>query len=72
MKMTQKLANDLMDCLAAVAISAMGGIIIKDGEPYVPDEVVEKSQAYARATFLEIIGAWEEATGEPWDVVENT
>ena len=40
MKMTQKLANDLMDCLTCLAISALDGVRIdENGEPYVPDEI---------------------------------
>lgn len=39
MKMTNKLANDLMDCLACVAVSANGGCPINErGEPCLSEE----------------------------------
>lgn len=64
MKMTQKLANSLMDNLLALAISANGRL--PDNE-----EEFEQAQDYAKATFLGLCGAWEEITGEEWEVIPD-
>ena len=60
MVMTQKLANQLMDSLACVAVSANG---IPETE-----EQFERCSEYARNTFLSILGAWEELKGEEWEI----
>lgn len=62
MKMTLKLANQLMDSLACVAISANG---IPETE-----EQFDKVSEYARNTFMSIVGAWEELKGEEWEIEE--
>ena len=62
MKMTQKLANDLMDCLCALAVSANGRI------PETQEEI-DMCQDYAKGTFLHLCEQWEEITGEPWEVI---
>lgn len=62
MVMTEKLANQLMDSLACVAISANG--IPKTEEQF------EKVSEYARNTFMSILGAWEELKGEEWEIEE--
>ena len=62
MVMTEKLANQLMDSLACVAISANG---IPETE-----EQFEKVSEYARNTFLSILCAWEELKGEEWEIKE--
>lgn len=62
MKMTQNLANDLMDCLCALAVSANGRI------PETEEEAA-MCQDYAKGTFLRLCEEWEETTGEPWEVV---
>lgn len=62
MKITQVLANDLMDCLCALAVSANGRI------PETEEEIA-MCQAYAKETFLRLCEQWEEATGENWEVI---
>lgn len=64
MEMTQKLANDLMDCLCALAISANGRI------PETEEEF-EQCQQYAKDTFMTLCDQWEQVTGETWEVVPN-
>lgn len=63
MKMTNKLANQLMDSFACVAISANG--IPETQEQF--DMVTE----YARNTFISILSVWEELKGEKWEIEEN-
>ena len=59
--MTSKLATDLMDCLCALSISAMG---------YEPDEeVFALSQQYAKETFLRLCSELEEAMEDKWEIV---
>ena len=62
MKMTQKLANDLMDCLCALAISANGRIPETDEE-------FEQCKQYAKDTFMTLCDQWEQVTGETWEVI---
>ena len=70
MKMTQKLANDLMDCLACLAISALGGARIdENGEPYVPDALWDTATNYARNTFIELTDDLAKDIGEEWEVI---
>lgn len=72
MKMTQKLATDLMDILAAVAISANGGISIdENGEPDITEEQIELVNEYSRNTFTTILKQWEETMGEEWEIEFN-
>lgn len=71
MKMTNKLANDLMDCLACVAISANGGCPMDEhGEPCISEEQMEAVNTYAREAFCAILGQWEDLTGEEWEIEE--
>ena len=62
MEMTQKLANDLMDCLCALAISANGRIPETDEE-------FEQCKQYAKDTFMTLCDQWEQVTGETWEVI---
>lgn len=64
MEMTQKLANDLMDCLCALAISANGRI------PETEEEF-EQCQQYAKDTFMTLCDQWEQVTGETWEVIPS-
>ena len=67
MRMTQKLANDLMDSLAALAISANGRL------PETEEEL-QSCERYARETFLRLGEEWEQTTGGTWEITpdENT
>lgn len=67
--MKEKLANQLMDCLACVAISATGGII-QDANGEFNQEQIDFAEKYARETFYEILGAWEESMEKEWDIIE--
>lgn len=69
MVMTEKLANQLMDTLACVAISATGGAI-EDANGNFNQEQMEFAQAYARQTFCDILEAWEEQMGKEWNIGE--
>ena len=70
MQMTQKLANDLMDCLTCLAISALGGAHIdENGEPFVPDVLLDAATNYARSTFINLTDALAENAGEEWEII---
>lgn len=62
MRMTNKLANRLMEDFACVAISANG--IPKTEKEF--DKVTE----YARNTFTNLLTKWEELKGEEWEIEE--
>ena len=67
MIMTNTLANQLMETLACVALSATGGVD--------PDNINQKqmeyAENYAKETFCNLLGAWEELTGEKWEIEEE-
>ena len=67
MVMTEKLANQLMDTLACVAISATGGAI-QDADGNFNQEQMEFAQVYARQTFCDILETWEEQMGKEWNI----
>lgn len=77
MVMTEKLANELMNNLACLAMSALGTeehIVAweKDGEENVPifsDEYIREVMDYAKSEFLEICGKWEQKMGEEFVVL---
>ena len=62
MRMTNKLANQLMDDLACVIISA-------NGIPETKEEF-DKVTEYARNTFVNLLTEWEELKGEEWEIEE--
>lgn len=61
MRMTQKLANDLMDNLAALDISANGRL------PETEEEL-QSCERYAKATFLRLCEEWEQTMGGTWEI----
>ena len=61
MRMTEKLANDLMDNLAALAISANGRI------PETEEEF-QSCERYAKKTFTRLCEEWEQTMGGTWEV----
>lgn len=63
MIMEDKLASELMDCLACLYLSAYG-----DGTIDTYYELTEKSQEYARAKFIELADEFKSATGKQRDV----
>ena len=67
MRMTQKLANDLMDSLAALAISANGRLPVSEEE-------LQSCGRYAKETFLRLCEEGEQTTGGTWEITpdENT
>lgn len=67
MVMTEKLANQLMDTLMCVAISATGGAI-QNANGHFNQEQMEFAQEYARQAFCDILGAWEEQMGKEWNI----
>ena len=64
MIMTNKLANQLMEILVCVAISATGGAD--------PENIdlgqMEYAEAYAKETFYDLLEPWEELTGKKWRI----
>lgn len=64
MKMTQKLANDLMDSLAALAISANGRLPVSEEE-------LQSCGRYAKETFLRLCEEWEQTTGGTWEITPD-
>ena len=79
MVMTEKLADEIMDNLACLAISAMGteGQIERwekdEGEdvPIFKEEYTRRVMDYARTKFVEICDEWEQEMGEAFQVVPN-
>lgn len=69
MIMEEKLANQLMECLACVAISATGGIIQNANGDF-NQRQIEFAEEYARQTFYEILEAWEESMEKEWNICE--
>jgi hypothetical protein len=69
MIMTEKLANQLMETLACVAISATGGAI-QDANGHYNQEQMEFAQEYAKQTFCDILESWEEQMGKKWSIEE--
>ena len=64
MRMTEKLANDLMDNLAALDISANGRL------PETEEEL-QSCERYVRKTFLRLCEEWEQTMGETWEITPN-
>ena len=69
MIMTEKLANQLIDDLVLVALSATGGVI-QDSNGNFNQEQIDFACEYARQAFSEILEAWEEKTGKEWGIGE--
>ena len=61
MRMTEKLANDLMDNLAALDISANGRL------PETEEEL-QSCERYAKATFLRLCEEWEQTMRGTWEI----
>ena len=61
MRMTQKLANDLMDSLAALEISANGRLPVSEEE-------LQSCGRYAKETFLRLCEEWEQIIGGTWEI----
>ncbi len=64
MRMTQKLADDLMDSLVALDISANGRL------PETEEEL-QSCGKYAKETFLRLCEEWEQTTGGTWEVASD-
>ena len=64
MRMTQKLANDLMDSLAALAISANGRLPVSEEE-------LQSCGRYAKETFLRLSEEWEQTMGGTWEITPD-
>ncbi len=64
MRMTEKLASDLMDNLAALAISANGRL------PETEEEL-QSCERYAKRTFTHLCEEWEQTMGGTWEVIPN-
>ena len=67
MIMTKKLADQLMDSLMCVAISATGGAI-QDSNCHCNQEQMDFAQEYARQAFCDILEAWEDYTDKQWNI----
>ena len=64
MRMTQKLANDLMDSLAALDISANGRLPVSEEE-------LQSCERYATKTFLRLCEEWEHTIGGTWEITSD-
>lgn len=64
MKMTKKLADELMDVLMCVALSATGGV---DPNNLNQDQL-DYAEDYAKNTFCELLEEWENLTGVEWEI----
>ncbi len=64
MKMTQTLANNLMDSLTALDISANGRI------PETEEEL-QSCEIYAKRTFFRLCEEWEQAIGGTWEFIPD-
>lgn len=62
MRMTNKLATELINNLACVAISACG-------IPQTEEEFAYVSE-YARGTFCDLLVRWEQLKDEKWEIEE--
>ena len=65
MRMTEKLANDLMDNLAALDISANGHL------PETEEEL-QSCERYAKETFLRLCEEWEQTMGGTWEITPDS
>lgn len=72
MKITQSLLNQILDNLVMVCICANGGVPRDENDEihFEPDQI-EKMNTYARETLTDIMGPWEELTGEKWVVIPD-
>ena len=66
MIMTKVLADQLLETLMCVAISATGGV---DPDNFNPEQM-DYCEHYAKTTFRDLLGAWEEKIGEEWNIEE--
>lgn len=64
MYMTKKLADALLDALACLAISAIGG------DPF-NEETIAKAEKYSRETFCELCDDMEKDLGRTWVVIDE-
>lgn len=72
MRMTEILANQLMDNLACLWISANNALIQdRNGEPTLTVSDTEEMKSWAKDTFLMLTEYWEEETGKEWEVVKE-
>lgn len=67
MTMTKKLADQLFETLACIALSATGGVDPKN----INQKQIEYAEEYAKETFCDLLEAWEELTGKKWDIEEE-
>lgn len=67
MIMTAKLATELMNNLACLALSATGGVVTDENGEF-NQEQLDYAQEYARKTFCELADAWEELLGKKWQI----
>lgn len=67
MRMTKVLADQLMETLMCVAISATGGVDLNN----IDEKQMEYCEEYAKTTFCELLEAWEELTGKKWKIEKN-
>ena len=64
MKMTRTLANNLMDSLTALAISANGRIPEREEE-------FQSCERYAKKTFFRLCKEWEQTMGGTWEFIPD-
>ena len=67
MIMTKKLADELMNVLACVAISATGGAV-RDEKGDFSKEQIDFAENYARETFCDLLTSWEVHMNKEWSI----
>lgn len=65
MIMTKELADQLLETLMCVALSATGGI---DDPENLDEEQMEFAREYAKETFCALLEEWETATNSKWEI----
>lgn len=70
MRMTETLANQLMDDLACLWISANDALVKdRNGEPTLTVSDAEEMEKWTKNTFLALTNYWEEKHGKEWIII---
>ena len=67
MIMTKKLADQTMETLVCIAISATGGAVMTETGG-INAEQLSFANAYAKQTFIKLLSEWEEIIGTEWEI----
>lgn len=67
MIMTNILANQLLENLMCVALSATGGVDLEN----INQKQMEFAEHYAKETFCDLLEAWEKSMGAKWKIEKD-